>query len=261
MKRLSTPFVAIALVPFVGLLVLASRNANADDLKTNSGYVYRDVVIKGVDADGLRIFYADGAVKVPFEELPKSVQEKYGYDAVAVAAKKRAAEQARLAEAKRLADARFATEMRLRQEAEAQRAATAEQYAREQQVQQQALLARQASEQAAERARQASEQARRDEQLVASVVYFFAIVALFIVGIWFYFLPSIIGRRKRNALAIFVLNLGAGWTFAGWVIALVWACTKDSAVELAFEEKQKSKMAAKEDSIETMKIVLPRRRQ
>ncbi len=49
-----------------------------------------------------------------------------------------------------------------------------------------------------------------------------------IVGVvLFYFIPTIVGRNKHNATAIFVLNLVAGWTFAGWVVALVWACTKD----------------------------------
>lgn len=40
-----------------------------------------------------------------------------------------------------------------------------------------------------------------------------------------YFLPSIVAdhRKHRNATAIAVLNLFLGWTFAGWVIALVWA--------------------------------------
>lgn len=47
---------------------------------------------------------------------------------------------------------------------------------------------------------------------------------IFILGI--YFLPSIVGSRHHNAGAIFVLNLFLGWTFLGWVIALVWACTK-----------------------------------
>jgi uncharacterized membrane protein YqaE (UPF0057 family) len=44
-----------------------------------------------------------------------------------------------------------------------------------------------------------------------------------------YFLPNIVGHHKSNATAIFVLNLFLGWTFLGWVLALVWACTKDSA--------------------------------
>ena len=42
-----------------------------------------------------------------------------------------------------------------------------------------------------------------------------------------YFLPSIIAHNKRNAGAIFVLNLLTGWTVVGWVIALVWALTDE----------------------------------
>lgn len=43
-----------------------------------------------------------------------------------------------------------------------------------------------------------------------------------------YFLPAILGRKKRNANAIFAFNLLLGWTFLGWVAALVWALTKDA---------------------------------
>lgn len=41
-----------------------------------------------------------------------------------------------------------------------------------------------------------------------------------------YFLPLIIAawRNMPNAVAISVLNVVAGWTFVGWVVALVWAC-------------------------------------
>lgn len=35
--------------------------------------------------------------------------------------------------------------------------------------------------------------------------------------------------KKRNAGAIFVLNLLLGWTVIGWIVALVWALTVDSA--------------------------------
>ena len=40
-----------------------------------------------------------------------------------------------------------------------------------------------------------------------------------------YFLPSVIAARRRhhNAGAIVVLNLFLGWTFLGWVLALVWS--------------------------------------
>ena len=47
------------------------------------------------------------------------------------------------------------------------------------------------------------------------------------VGIFLYFIPSMVGLRKTDALAIFVFNFFLGWTFLGWVLALVWACTKD----------------------------------
>lgn len=43
-----------------------------------------------------------------------------------------------------------------------------------------------------------------------------------------YFLPSLMGRKKRNAKAIFALNLFLGWTLVGWVVSLVWALTKDT---------------------------------
>jgi hypothetical protein len=42
-----------------------------------------------------------------------------------------------------------------------------------------------------------------------------------------YFLPTIVAaaRHHHNAGAIFVLNLFLGWTFLGWVLALVWSAT------------------------------------
>jgi hypothetical protein len=43
-----------------------------------------------------------------------------------------------------------------------------------------------------------------------------------------YFLPFLIAfiRNHIDSLAIFVLNLFLGWTFFGWVVALVWAVKK-----------------------------------
>jgi hypothetical protein len=42
-----------------------------------------------------------------------------------------------------------------------------------------------------------------------------------------YFVPTIVAsnRKHHNTMAIFVLNLFLGWTFIGWLAALVWACT------------------------------------
>ena len=40
-----------------------------------------------------------------------------------------------------------------------------------------------------------------------------------------YFVPTFVAysRQHKNVLAIFILNLFLGYTFVGWVIALIWA--------------------------------------
>jgi hypothetical protein len=58
-----------------------------------------------------------------------------------------------------------------------------------------------------------------------------AIAFLLIYGIYrIYFLPWHVAKAVKHPQeqAIFVLNLSLGWTFLGWVIALVWANTKQS---------------------------------
>jgi len=54
-------------------------------------------------------------------------------------------------------------------------------------------------------------------------------IFIVIMIILFYFLPTIVGfeNKKKNAQAIFALNLFLGWTLLGWVVALIWAFTKD----------------------------------
>lgn len=54
-------------------------------------------------------------------------------------------------------------------------------------------------------------------------------VLLIAASIALYFLPTIVGRKKQQALGIFVLNLLLGWTLLGWVGALVWACLREDA--------------------------------
>ena len=45
-----------------------------------------------------------------------------------------------------------------------------------------------------------------------------------------YFLPTIIGRHKHDAVGILVVNLLFGWTVIGWVIALMWASAAEPRV-------------------------------
>ena len=51
-----------------------------------------------------------------------------------------------------------------------------------------------------------------------------------LVAALLYFLPAIIGHNKRDAAGIFLLNLLAGWTGIGWIVALLWACASDPRV-------------------------------
>ena len=55
-------------------------------------------------------------------------------------------------------------------------------------------------------------------------------IILVIIGLFLYFVPAIgaYGAHKKNAGAILVLNLFLGWTIIGWVVACVWAATKDA---------------------------------
>lgn len=50
-----------------------------------------------------------------------------------------------------------------------------------------------------------------------------------LIILYLYFLPSTIAEKKkhRNRGAIAALNLLLGWTFLGWVAALVWALTNE----------------------------------
>ena len=51
---------------------------------------------------------------------------------------------------------------------------------------------------------------------------FFILGALFL-----YNLPWIIALKRKlpNTLSIFLLDFFLGWSFIGWVVALIWACS------------------------------------
>jgi hypothetical protein len=54
------------------------------------------------------------------------------------------------------------------------------------------------------------------------------LVLLIIMGL-IYFIPSIVAnnRNHKQFNAILLLNIFLGWTFIGWVVALIWAVTND----------------------------------
>lgn len=50
-----------------------------------------------------------------------------------------------------------------------------------------------------------------------------------------YFVPLIVAaaRRHRSLLGVGLLNVLAGWTFVGWVGALIWAIVGESSTAVA----------------------------
>lgn len=61
------------------------------------------------------------------------------------------------------------------------------------------------------------------------LVPFFHFHPIFLlVSLFLYFLPAFLARNKSNFTAILLVNLFLGWTFIGWIVALIWALSSDS---------------------------------
>ena len=190
-------------------LLAIATTAFAADLTTRDGTTYHNVEVTSVDRDRIHVMHSKGVAKLPFEQLPEALQKQYHYDAAKVAAFRKQQE-----------DSKKAT---------AAQAAAAEQE-RERQIQEAQAAERRRAEEAHRREQEriaADQRAQRMKEIGQAIL----LVVILFVGVVFYFVPSIVGRRKTNATAIFILNLFLGWTFLGWVLALVWACTKDSAMD------------------------------
>jgi hypothetical protein len=63
------------------------------------------------------------------------------------------------------------------------------------------------------------------------------------IAVIIYFLPGLIARKKSNATAIALFNLFLGWTFIGWVIALVWAVSPDKTPIVYYNNKNEPSKA------------------
>ena len=63
------------------------------------------------------------------------------------------------------------------------------------------------------------EKAREMENCMDIIIWILVMMAIFCI----YFLPSLVANNKENANGVYILNLFFGWTFLGWVLALIWA--------------------------------------
>lgn len=82
---------------------------------------------------------------------------------------------------------------------------------------------------------------------------------LFLISVA-YFLPSVIAllRGKSNTFAIILLNIFLGWTFVGWVVALVWSFTSDNKSQtVVINNSTNVDNQATKERTETQKYVSP----
>jgi len=71
------------------------------------------------------------------------------------------------------------------------------------------------------------------------------LITISIISLLIYFFPTMIGSDKKDSTAIFILNLLLGWTLVGWVVALVWAASKDDKTNdqiVKMQSEQKAKL-------------------
>ena len=54
-----------------------------------------------------------------------------------------------------------------------------------------------------------------------------------LISLFLYFLPAFLARNKPDFTSILILNILAGWTFIGWIIALVWALSSGRQQQVA----------------------------
>lgn len=52
--------------------------------------------------------------------------------------------------------------------------------------------------------------------------------------VFLYFLPTFVARHRHNFAGIFLFNFFLGWTFVGWFIALIWACSSEPLVPVIY---------------------------
>jgi Superinfection immunity protein len=84
------------------------------------------------------------------------------------------------------------------------------------------------------------------------------LLSLIIGAALLYIVPSWVGRNKRNSSAIVALNLLLGWTFVGWVVALVWALTSETpALPIAVNQATPPSVGAPVLCIDCGKYSLP----
>lgn len=67
-------------------------------------------------------------------------------------------------------------------------------------------------------------------------------IFLLLIGALIYLIPWIVSLGKPQSVSVFFLNLFLGWTFVGWVVALVWAVAKPQQVVIQYQPQPATQM-------------------
>jgi len=96
------------------LATLSASRALGDDFTTLKGKEYKNARVSRVEPDGVVLVCKSGVVKVYFAELPKEIQQRFGYDPG------RAAIEEKSLEEKRIQEQKAAEQQRLEREKQAE---------------------------------------------------------------------------------------------------------------------------------------------
>ncbi len=83
----------LAVLP-LSLVFLLAVHVSAEDWTTLDGKQYRNVTVTDIEDDAVTINYAGGSAKIPYYNLPLSVQKEFGQDPDSLEARKKAADEA-----------------------------------------------------------------------------------------------------------------------------------------------------------------------
>jgi hypothetical protein len=90
-----------------------------------------------------------------------------------------------------------------------------------------------------------------DDKTFANILIVLALAA--------YFFPALVAARRKhhNQNSVFVVNLFLGWTFIGWVVALVWAV---SAIPPEHRVQGRSNNAPPREPIAPPSVIAPQQK-
>ncbi len=83
-------------------------------------------------------------------------------------------------------------------------------------------------------------------EIFISIICFLALAMVLLVAfisLAIYFIPVIIAyvRRHNNFMAICLLTIFTGWTFLGWLAALLWSLNSDVERDLDSDEENEDR--------------------